>query len=800
MTKQVQRRRGTSTQHTSFAGAEGEISVNTTNKSVHVHDGSTAGGFEAARADLGNVSDANLNSALAGNTLSSLTITSADINGGTIDGTVIGGTTPAAGTFAQFDVTGKLTATNGTAGEPALYVDGAANAGWGLEINSHNAASASDLVLNGNAVLGTETSLSQTMPAGGYYRWMTGATSNTSGTAGATEVVRIDTSGLDVTGTITGTADATLSGLTVGRGAGDVSTNTAVGLQALQSNTTGAFNTAGGRQALRDTTTGTENTAYGYQALVFNVGGSFNTAHGYRTLFSNTSGANNTAVGLQALQGNTSGSSNVAVGANALQVNTIGNFNTAVGRQALAVNDTGNENTAQGYQALLSNAGGSNNTAQGFQALANNTSGSANTAMGRQALYSNTSGTSNTAVGREALQSNLTGNNNTAQGYLALKSNTSGVNNTAQGTEALRANTTGINNTAVGRDALLSNTIGGNNTAHGFLALELNTTGNNNLAVGRQALQSNTTGTFNTAVGRGAGSALTTGSNNTIVGSVAGEAGLADTVIIAAGEAERIRIDSNGNVGINTPSPDKMLHLSGGNALLQNATGNTAIAIVANNNTSLAGNKIAFFGAGRFEEDEEMAYIKPLLVNNNGGAGNVQLGQLAFGTSGEERMRFDSSGHAIIPGGVTLGTATGVYSAAKTLDDYEEGTWTPVITDGTNNATSDINVATYTKTGDHVHVQGRIRLSSLGAVSGALRLTGLPFTSKAMINNFGAMTVGRATGLNLTSGTTVCGDLRNNVTRVFLVVWDSTVGNTTLQATEFSSDGDISFSMDYLSN
>lgn len=109
MTKQVQRRRGTSTQHTSFTGAEGEISVNTTNKSVHVHDGVTAGGFEAARADLANVSDANLNNALSGNTLASLTITSADINGGTIDGTTIGGTSPAIGTFTQATVTGDLT-------------------------------------------------------------------------------------------------------------------------------------------------------------------------------------------------------------------------------------------------------------------------------------------------------------------------------------------------------------------------------------------------------------------------------------------------------------------------------------------------------------------------------------------------------------------------------------------------------------------------------------------------------------------------------------------------------------------
>ena len=122
MTKQVQRRRGTATQHTSFTGAEGEISVNTTNKSVHVHDGVTAGGVEAARADLSNVSDANLNSALSGNTVASLTITSADINGGTIDGTVIGGTTPAAisGTTGSFS--GNLTVDTNT-----LFVDAANN-------------------------------------------------------------------------------------------------------------------------------------------------------------------------------------------------------------------------------------------------------------------------------------------------------------------------------------------------------------------------------------------------------------------------------------------------------------------------------------------------------------------------------------------------------------------------------------------------------------------------------------------------------------------------------------------------
>ena len=125
MTKQVQRRRGTATQHTSFTGAEGELSVNTTNKSVHVHDGVTTGGIEAARADMTNVSDADLNARLTGNTLSALTITSADINGGTIDGAVIGGASAAAVTGTTITGSGFVSTGNMTFGDNNKAIFGA---------------------------------------------------------------------------------------------------------------------------------------------------------------------------------------------------------------------------------------------------------------------------------------------------------------------------------------------------------------------------------------------------------------------------------------------------------------------------------------------------------------------------------------------------------------------------------------------------------------------------------------------------------------------------------------------------
>ena len=56
----IQRRRGTATEHGSFTGLAGELTVNTTRNSVHVHDGSQAGGHELAKIDLSNVASTSI--------------------------------------------------------------------------------------------------------------------------------------------------------------------------------------------------------------------------------------------------------------------------------------------------------------------------------------------------------------------------------------------------------------------------------------------------------------------------------------------------------------------------------------------------------------------------------------------------------------------------------------------------------------------------------------------------------------------------------------------------------------------
>lgn len=86
MAIQLQLRRGTATQHQTFTGASGEVTLNTTNWTIHLHDGSYAGGYELARADLTNI----ISIANAKLTNSSVTIGSTNIALGATSTTLAG--------------------------------------------------------------------------------------------------------------------------------------------------------------------------------------------------------------------------------------------------------------------------------------------------------------------------------------------------------------------------------------------------------------------------------------------------------------------------------------------------------------------------------------------------------------------------------------------------------------------------------------------------------------------------------------------------------------------------------------
>jgi sugar lactone lactonase YvrE len=281
-------------------------------------------------------------------------------------------------------------------------------------------------------------------------------TSDTANTA-STLVAR-DASGNFSAGTVTAdgltvNADALIHGVTVGRGASSVSTNTAVGSDALAANTTGDNNTANGYQALYSNTAGRFNTAYGAYALYLNTTGNTNTASGRSSLYSNTTGTSNAAFGDQALSSNTTANNNTATGARALLNNTTGTNNVANGCEALRSNTTGNYNVATGFRSLVLNTTGTSNVATGYESLYNNTTGHSNVASGVNALYSNTTGVRNTASGINALQSN-TASNNTALGYQAGNSLTTGSNNTVIGYDADASSATVSNEITLGNNSV----------------------------------------------------------------------------------------------------------------------------------------------------------------------------------------------------------------------------------------------------------------------------------------------------------------------------------------------------------
>ena len=58
MSRQIQIRRGTADEHNNFTGAIGEITVDTTNNTIRVHDGQTVGGTPLAKeSQIPNLSD-----------------------------------------------------------------------------------------------------------------------------------------------------------------------------------------------------------------------------------------------------------------------------------------------------------------------------------------------------------------------------------------------------------------------------------------------------------------------------------------------------------------------------------------------------------------------------------------------------------------------------------------------------------------------------------------------------------------------------------------------------------------------
>jgi hypothetical protein len=160
---------------------------------------------------------------------------------------------------------------------------------------------------------------------------------------------------------------------------------------------------------------------------------------------------------------------------------------------------------------------------------------------------------------------------------------------------------------------------------------------------------------------------------------------------------------------------------------------------------------------------------------------NITDADLYFGTAGK---------------GVVLGATSNV--DANTLDDYEEGTWTAVITDDTNDATMTNTTCLYTKIGRLVTVSGSISCSSLGSVSGDIRIKTLPFTVSNTTGNQSGVAIGFLWNGAIAVNTSVCGYFWQNTTKIYLGLWAATTGARALQGSEFSADGQIIIGGSYM--
>jgi len=199
------------------------------------------------------------------------------------------------------------------------------------------------------------------------------------------------------------------------------------------------------------------------------------------------------------------------------------------------------------------------------------------------------------------------------------------------------------------------------------------------------------------------------------------------TTNTSGSEVERMRIDSSGNVLIGAS-------ISNGKLTIKNPSVSGAQTILRIQGASTTTD----LGGLSFNQSTDEFKLEAV----------TSAGFLTFGTGtgGSERMRIDSSGNVLI--GVTSANANGgilqlskgitfpatqvAATDANTLDDYEEGTFTPTIVGtvvaGTGTYTT--QVGRYTKIGNRVHFSITLAWTAHTG-TGSMNVGGLPFTSNS---------------------------------------------------------------------
>ena len=177
-------------------------------------------------------------------------------------------------------------------------------------------------------------------------------------------------------------------------------------------------------------------------------------------------------------------------------------------------------------------------------------------------------------------------------------------------------------------------------------------------------------------------------------------------------------------------------------------------------------------------------------------AGNAVAG--TYNNTGQKLAGSLSLGDSALQNGtgITFPATQNPSSNANTLDDYEEGTWTPGIAfgGGTTGITySAGNIGAYTKIGRSVLLVANCLLTNKGSSTGAATLTGLPFAASSAAT-YNPLSV-TPTAYTYSVVATVV--VMPSDTKLLLQQVSAIGGNTNLANTAFTNDSGVNINGTY---